>query len=119
MSKGYFKNNIGSLISNLLLFSGSQYFGNKEEQDAYCQLIGFIPRPRTQAEQKAFEKKWTVNSFVKPEFRKQLHLALHDNCEFQQIPEALIFGIIESRYEAYSSKCHVSRVVAESMKAFQ
>jgi hypothetical protein len=118
IEKNYF-NDWHQLHSTLLLFSGSQYFGDKEEQDAYAQFTGFIPRPRTEEEQAAFDSGWAVNGFVLPEYRQRLDPVLETNCKFKQSPDELIQGIISRRHEVYPSKCHVSRVVSESTKTFQ
>jgi hypothetical protein len=107
------------LNSTLLLFSGSQYFADKEEQDAYAQFTGFIPHPRTKAEQDAFDNGWTANAFVLPQYRGSLSPTLEANCKFTESPDQLVQGIISRRNEFYSSKCHVIRLVSESSKEFQ
>lgn len=104
--------------ANLFVFSGCTYFCGREEQDAFCEFVGYIPRPPagpgTEEEEKAFENGWTVNGFVKPDHRQILATA----CRFRDNPDKLVGGIIQRRLELFSPLSHVSSVLVEGRKVF-
>ncbi|KAJ6635827.1 hypothetical protein Bhyg_14413, partial [Pseudolycoriella hygida] len=53
------------------MYSGSMYFKNASEQNAYCSFMGLIPNPRTSEIQKAFEDGFIdPNAFVPVENRQ-------------------------------------------------
>ncbi|CAF3205351.1 unnamed protein product [Rotaria sp. Silwood2] len=45
-------------LAQLFIFNGSLYFESIDEQTIYCQLLSLCPNPRTQHEEKAFERGW-------------------------------------------------------------
>ena len=105
------------LNTRLSIFAGNMYFEDKEEQKVYCDLLGIIPHPRTDAEQEAFEKKYCYqNGFVKPKHRYVTSLAIFTTCEFEENPETLLLGVLEKRYENLPIISHVSQVLVHHNK---
>ncbi|CAF4009337.1 unnamed protein product, partial [Rotaria sordida] len=45
-------------LAELFVFNGTLYFKTNEEQIAYCRCLGVCPKPRTAAEEDAFERYW-------------------------------------------------------------
>jgi len=105
------------LNAELMFFSGSYYFGNKEEQDFYCDCLGFVPHPRSDKEQEAFEKEYVEhNGFVIPCYRKDVSDKIARYCGFKQNPEKLLVGIIERRHELLPKMSHTAQVIYQRTK---
>jgi hypothetical protein len=104
----------GSLNSALLLFSGSSYFKDEREQNAYCAFLGFCLRPRTEEEEAVFTAGGIVNGFLKSgPWRNALG---YNECRFGENPEALIRGIIEKRYGSFPVEAHVGKMIFHCVK---
>lgn len=103
-------------LAELLIFNGSLYFENNDEQTAYCQCLGLCPKPRTPAEEEAFEKSWiATDGYVhKLEHRSALQL---DQCRFRSNPLAFIRKLVENRNYIHAPLVsHVGSIISNTRK---
>ena len=103
-------------LAELLIFNGSLYFESNDEQTAYCQCLGLCPKPRTPAEEEAFEKNWiAIDGYVhKLEHRSALQL---DQCRFRSNPLAFIRKLVENRNHIHAPLIsHVGSIISNARK---
>jgi hypothetical protein len=106
---------LGWLVE-LFVFNGTLYFENNNEQTAYCKCLGICPKPRTPAEEQAFQKGLiAVDGFVcQPKYRSILHV---NECLFNTSPLLLIQKIIENRNNSYALRAsHVGSIIYNQLK---
>jgi hypothetical protein len=99
----------------LFIFNGTIYFGNVDEQTAFCQCLSLCPKPRTQ-EEEAFEKGWiSSDSFVTdPEHRC---ISQFNQARFCLNPLAFIKEVIENRNNSHATvTSHVGSIILNSTK---
>lgn len=108
------------LKSELYLYSGTTYFSNTIEQEAYCHLLGLIPRPRSAKHTEAFENGMiTAIGFVPPQYRNDdISREILENCRFLNCPDQLVIKMIERRNAILPRSSHVSLIVTEAKKPF-
>lgn len=103
------------------MFAGAQYFGNDKEQDAYCEYLGLIPRPRTNPIlQLAFiEGLIQPNGFVPMPNRKRASeiFSCVGNCPFQQNPVSFAIQIISAHHEFIRTESHAASILQKGIKA--
>ena len=86
------------LIEELAIFAGSLYFADTSELDAYLDIIGYCPTPRSAFHQTCFDKQLIENGgFVKPDNR----LAVFESEEKANA----------SKYDADPSECIVKLLI--------
>jgi len=103
-------------LVQLFIFNGTIYFGNVDEQTAFCQCLSLCPKPRTQEEEEAFEKGWiSSDSFVTdPEHRSLLQF---NQARFRLNPLAFIKEVIENRNNSHATvTSHVGSIILNSTK---
>ncbi|CAF1161225.1 unnamed protein product [Rotaria sordida] len=103
-------------LVQLFIFNGTLYFETVAEQTAYCQCLRLCPKPRTIAEEKAFEKNWiAVDGFVEnPKYRRRLEIyQARIDCN----PLVFVRRLIENRNSTYLSiMSHIGSIVLNSFK---
>lgn len=106
-------------IAQIKMYSGSMYFKNEDEQNAYCNFMGLIPRPRTKELDIAFE-----NGIIKPNGFVPVELRRHsqaiaksvDQCKFHGNPVDLALQLIEAHHEFIRKESHASSVLERGSK---
>lgn len=105
-----------SIAMQIGMVAGSMYFNDRDEETAYCNFMGFIPRPRSAKNQQAFEEGAIAsNGFVPVEHRYRFD-ELAATCQFFSNPDKIAIGIIERRHGYLSAKSHISRLLAEGKR---
>jgi hypothetical protein len=105
-------------LVQLFIFNGTLYFETIDEQTAYCQCLALCPKPRTVAEEKAFEEGWiAVDGFVSdPRHRRRLRI---DQARFNSNPLALVKQLIENRNNSHApTMSHVGSIISNVLKLF-
>ena len=103
-------------LAELFVFNGTLYFETEEEQTAYCHCLALCPKPRTLAEEEAFETAWiTVDGFVAdPKHRQQLQIR---GARFNSNPLKFVKQLLEHRNNAYTPVAsHVGSLVYDTRK---
>ena len=95
------------IMMHLFLYSGGLYFSNKEEQDMYLKIIGFVCRPRNSKEEEIFEKGGIINNYLSTEYHEQLGM----KSLFQKNEVEFIKHLIEVRNRYYREDSHVGKVL--------
>ena len=105
-------------LVELFVFSGTLYFKNNSEQTAYCECLGICPKPRTPAEDQAFQKGLiAVDGFVQCEHRSMLHI---DKCRFNTSPVLLVKKIIENRNNSEAPLAsHAGSIIYKQLKLIE
>ena len=97
-----------TLLEQLSVFAGSQYFDTWEEQEAHLSFIGYCPGPRTPLQQECFEKKFILkNGFVPAQRRDQVFQEsreLYENSKFKEDPIDIVQKLVEIRNYGIVSK---------------
>lgn len=105
--------------AQLKMFSGSMYLKNEDEQNAYCNFLGLIPRPRNEQQNVAFESGLIKpNGFVPIENRHHL-LAIRecvDQCKFKKNPVDLAIKLIEAHHLFIRKESHASSILERGKK---
>ncbi|XP_031637088.1 uncharacterized protein LOC116349683 [Contarinia nasturtii] len=98
----------------IAMYSGAMYFNNKSEQNAYCNFLGLIPRPRPdEFEADIFES----NGFVPPKNRS--HSTAISNavgkCKFNKNPADLAIKLIQAHHYALPEECHAFSILKQGL----
>ncbi|XP_031624364.1 uncharacterized protein LOC116341417 [Contarinia nasturtii] len=104
--------------AQIAVFSGSMYFRNETEQNAYCHFLGLIPRPRTSEQNDAFEKDIIKpNGFVPPEHR-QLESTIEyvGQCKFKENPVNVAKSLIEAHNGFLRKESHAAFILGRGTK---
>ncbi|CAF3980773.1 unnamed protein product, partial [Didymodactylos carnosus] len=103
-------------LVELFVFNGTLYFETIHEQTAYCQCLGVCPKPRTEAEEDAFEKGWiAADGYLEKSEHRRL-LQLH-RCRFSSNPLAFIRKLVENRNNANAPlTSHVGSIILNALK---
>ncbi|KAJ3085954.1 hypothetical protein HK102_013653 [Quaeritorhiza haematococci] len=109
-----------SIIAQLSVFSSSLFFATPTDQNAFCDFLGFCPRPRTSQEQEEFERgHMQQDGFVPRPVRKRVRLSLQQ-CGFEANPSRLVIKLIELRNYTESPKStHVGRILSAGVRPFE
>ncbi|XP_055310983.1 uncharacterized protein LOC129573873 [Sitodiplosis mosellana] len=101
------------------IFSGSMYFNNEAEQNAYCSFLGVIPRPRTEEQEEAFNKGVIKpNGYVTAENRshsKAISEAV-TACKFNKNPVDLAIKLTEAHHHLIRKESHVASILERGFK---
>lgn len=112
-----------SLIAQLIAFSGSAFFANAREQDAYCEFLGLHPRPRSRIEDDAFQRgDIQSDGFLPPESKGQLALMKTEPgdtvCAFQKSPVLFITKLLFARgWMGHTSASDVGQILFMGRRA--
>jgi hypothetical protein len=101
-------------IAELLAFSGSAFFANAPEQNAYCDFLGLCPRPRSRIEDDAFQRgDIQPDGFFPPSKRGEAHV-----CAFQKSPVQFISELLADRgWKGHAADSHVSQILRIGRRA--
>ncbi|KAJ3086282.1 hypothetical protein HK102_013328 [Quaeritorhiza haematococci] len=105
------------LIAQLSVFSSSLFFETPIEQEAFCDFLGFCPRPRTSEEQQVFERgHMQQDGYVPRPARKRVRLSLQQ-CGFDANPSRLVMKLIDLRNYTEAPSCtHVGRILRAGVR---
>lgn len=105
--------------AQIKIFSGSMYFNNEHEQNAYCNFLGLIPRPRNSEQEAAFE-----NGLIKPNgfipVKNRYHPSIMkyvDQCKFQSSPINLARKLIEAHHNILHKESHAAAILERGVKS--
>lgn len=106
-------------VAQIKMYSGSMYFNSDAEQNAYCNFLGLISRPRTPQQEMAFEEGIIQpNGFVPVENRQHSTAVIKsiDKCKFRQNPVDLAIQLIEAHHEFMRNESHASSILQRGSK---
>ncbi|XP_031636747.1 uncharacterized protein LOC116349465 [Contarinia nasturtii] len=105
-------------IAQIKMFSGCMYFNDEQEQNAYCNFLGLIPRPRSSEQEIAFENGFIrPNGFVPLEHRQHSKIAKSVNrCKFKTNPIDLAIKLIEAHHDILHKESHVAAILERGVK---
>lgn len=106
--------------AEIKMFSGSMYFNSEDEQNAYCNFLGLIPRPRSIEQEIAFENGLIKpNGFVPLEHRQNPSIVKSVNrCKFKTNPINLTIQLIEAHHNLLHKESHVAAILERGVKLF-
>lgn len=104
--------------AQIQMFSGSMYFNDEDEQNAYCNFLGLIPRPRTSEQETAFERELIrPNGFVPIKHRQNSKVAKFVNqCKFEKSPIGLAKKLIEAHHDLLHQESQVAAILERGEK---
>lgn len=105
-------------IAQIKVYAGSMYFRSEAEQNAYCNFLGLIPRPRAIHQERAFEGGIIKpNGFVPKEYRNLPFLADNvDRCNFTTNPVNLATRLIEAHHQFIRKESHAAMILERGKK---
>lgn len=107
-------------LAQIKVYSGSMYFKNQIEQNAYCHFLGLIPRPRTFQLEAAFDRGIIKpNGFV-PYAHRQHPMEIFEcvgNCKFKRNPVNLATKLIEAHHQFIRKESHAAMILERGIKA--
>lgn len=94
------------------------YFDTTEEQDAFCNFMGLVPRIRSwKHEELVVEKKIELNGYVPKEHRQEADLRdFVDKCKFTENPTQSVIGIIVARHQFLRKESHLASILEKGEK---
>lgn len=104
----------------IAMYSGSLYFSSQREQDAYCNFLGLIPRPRSIILEQAFQLDLIKpNGFVPPQNRSKQATIFEavGKCRFNKNPVDLAIKLIEAHHRSMPKECHASSILQRGTKS--
>lgn len=107
-------------LSEIKVYSGSIYFKNQTEQDAYCHFLGLIPRPRTPTLDEAFHSGIIKpNGFVSSEHRNHSEEIFEcvGGCKFNRNPVNLAIKLIEAHHQCIRKESHAALILERGLKS--
>lgn len=103
--------------AQIKMFSGSMYFKNEDEQNAYCNFLGLIPRPRTREQENVFaDGTIKSNGFVPIDKRLPPIRECVDHCKFIENPVDLALKLIEANHNFIRSESHAAAILERGIK---
>lgn len=107
-----------ALLPPLSLCGGTLYFGTPEEEDAFANWIGIIPRPRDGYLQKRFNEDLIhpKNGFVLPANRNFERCPISISA-FQSDPGSLVADICRIRNPHFPKYSHVANIILNGKKS--
>lgn len=105
-------------IAQIKVYAGSMYFRSEVEQNAYCNFLGLIPRPRNSEQEMAFENGIIKpNGFVPKEHRnRQLLVNNVGRCNFESNPVNLAIRLIEAHHQFVRKESHAAMILERGKK---
>lgn len=106
-------------LAQIKIFSGSSYFRNQSQQNAYCNILGLIPRPRTAILEKAFEIQIIKpNGYVPYENRQSAYMSdCVGKCKFKRNPVNLATKLITAHHQFIRKESHAALILERGMKS--
>ena len=104
--------------AQIQMLSGSMYFNDEDEQNAYCNFLGLIPQPRTSELETAFENELIKpNGFVPIKQRQDSKVAKFvDRCKFKRDPIDLAKKLIEAHHDILPRESQVAAILQRGEK---
>lgn len=102
------------------VYSGSMFFANEVEQNAYCAFLGLIPRPRTDEQNIAFEEKVIKENGFVPSKRRKYSEAISKcvgKCKFNENPVDFAIKLIKAHHQDLPKVSHASSILIRGKKA--
>lgn len=101
------------------VYSGMLYFNKQAEMDAYCKVLGLIPRPRTEDQEEAVD-----NGIIQPNgFVPSIHRRYSESisncvgqCTFLWNPTNLVMRLIEAHQKSLPREAHVLSILVRGNK---
>lgn len=100
------------------------YFADEDEENAYCNFLGLIPRPKTgyTSEQKeAFESGYMEeNGYVRNRERNCTEALSQciNQCRFKKNPTDLALKLIKAHHQVLPKDSHVASILIRGIKSF-
>ncbi|XP_037036477.1 uncharacterized protein LOC119074450 [Bradysia coprophila] len=105
--------------AQIAVYAGSMYFNGEVEQNAYCNFLGLIPRPRSDEHEDAFQQGIIKpNGFVPMENRRH-SIAISDAvdmCKFRKNPVDLAIQLIETHHQLIREESHAASILKRGTK---
>ncbi|XP_055297736.1 uncharacterized protein LOC129566134 [Sitodiplosis mosellana] len=101
------------------VYAGMMYFESGDEQNAYCDFMGLIPRPRTKELERAFESGIIQTKGYVPIEKRQYSEAIASRvgqCKFQDNPVDLAVKLVEAHHQTLLKESHVAAILERSTK---
>lgn len=101
------------------LYAGLMYFKDEEEQSAYCEFLGIIPRPWTREQMEAFhDGNIEENGYVprKRNYPESISQSM-SQCKFKSNPTDLAIKLIKARHQILPKDSHVASILNRGIKA--
>lgn len=119
---GILGNSLGINLNDaaqIKMFSGSMYFNDEDEQNAYCNFLGLIPQPRNSEQEAAFERGLIKpNGFVEVEHRHHLSIVKYVNqCQFKSNPINLARKLIQAHHNFMHKESHAAAILERGVKS--
>lgn len=102
------------ILVQISMFAGSMYFDNENEQNEYCNFMGFIPEPRTPEQERIFDRLKLKTSFIPIRDREDFPAI---SSRFKENPEKIAIGLIERRFGNSRKRSHVESIIFEAKKS--
>ena len=107
LSIGHFNEIDITTLMHLFLYSGSLYFENELQQEAYLKVIGHIARPRSDVEELAYGEGLIKDGFLLKECHSRFTMeSLFDCRQVDYIKE-----LINVRNRQYNDESHVAKLL--------
>jgi hypothetical protein len=106
------------VLAPLSLFAGTLYFQDAEEETAFANFLGIIPRQgRSKDQEKAFDEgKLCKNGFALPMHRPALMGKLQATSQFTNNPHKLVKEILRTRNQgSIPEESHVAKLAVDGM----
>ncbi|XP_031632913.1 uncharacterized protein LOC116346822 [Contarinia nasturtii] len=100
-------------------YAGIMFFQSEDEQNAYCNFLGLIPRPRTHEQDMAFEKGTIQAKGFVPMGNRQYSESISScvgHCQFQENPVDLGIKLIEAHHQNLLKESHVASILEQCTK---
>ncbi|XP_055301272.1 uncharacterized protein LOC129567922 [Sitodiplosis mosellana] len=104
------------------VYSGMMYFADEEEQHAYCEFLGLIPRPWTHEQTIAFEDGNIDESGYVPIRKRNYPEAISQcvsQCKFKSNPTDLAIKLIKAHHQKLPKDSHVASILNRGIKSFR
>lgn len=105
--------------AQIVVYSGSMYFDSEVQQNAYCNFLGLIPRPRSDQHEAAFQQGIIKpNGFVPSENRHHSGAISDavDKCKFRKNPVDLVIKLIETHHQLVREESHAAFILKRGTK---
>ena len=105
-------------LAQLFVFNGTLFFETTAEQAAYCQCLSLCPKPRTPAENDAFENcSIATDGFISRDEHRR-YLQIH-HAPFSFNPIMFVKQLLENRNNSQASiTSHVGSIILDARKLF-
>lgn len=105
----------------ICVFSSLMYFADKEEQNAYCEFLGVIPKPWTKEQQEAFNDGFIEECGYVPIRERNYPETVSQcvsQCKFKSNPIDLAIKLIKAHHQQLPKDCRVASILNRGTKTF-